>query len=47
MVAEGEMITFVLTWFPSYVDRHRPFDGFHAVENTERFWSEWAGGINY
>jgi GH15 family glucan-1,4-alpha-glucosidase len=46
-VAEGEMITFVLTWFPSYVERPVAIDGFQAVENTERFWSDWAGGINY
>ena len=46
-VSEGENIPFVLTWSPSYGERPVAIDGLQAVDDTERFWAEWAGGISY
>jgi GH15 family glucan-1,4-alpha-glucosidase len=46
-VSEGERIPFVLTWSPSYGGRPVAIDGLQAVDDTERFWLDWAGGISY
>ena len=46
-VSEGERIPFVLTWSPSYGERPLAIDGLQAVDDTERFWLDWAGGIGY
>ena len=46
-VSEGERIPFVLTWAPSYGTRPVAIDGLQAVDDTERFWLDWAGGISY
>jgi GH15 family glucan-1,4-alpha-glucosidase len=46
-VSEGERIPFVLTWTPSYSKRPLAIDGLQAVEDTKRFWSDWASGIAY
>jgi GH15 family glucan-1,4-alpha-glucosidase len=46
-VSEGERIPLVLTWSPSYGERPVAIDGLQAVDDTERFWLEWAGGISY
>src|SRR5215212_3050683 len=46
-VSEGERIPFVLTWAPSYSERPVAIDGLQAVDDTERFWLDWAGEIGY
>ena len=46
-ISEGERVPFVLTWSPSYGERPVAIDGLQAVDDTERFWLDWAGGIGY
>jgi GH15 family glucan-1,4-alpha-glucosidase len=46
-VSEGQQIPFVLSWSESYGERPVAVDGLQAVEDTERFWSQWTGGIHY
>jgi GH15 family glucan-1,4-alpha-glucosidase len=46
-VTEGERIPLVLTWSPSYGERPVAIDGLQAVDDTQRFWLDWAGGIRY
>ena len=46
-VSEGERVPFVLTWTPSYGERPLAIDGLQAVDDTERFWRDWAGDIAY
>jgi GH15 family glucan-1,4-alpha-glucosidase len=46
-LSEGEHVPFVLTWSPSYGERPVAIDGLQAVDDTERFWLDWAGGIGY
>jgi GH15 family glucan-1,4-alpha-glucosidase len=46
-VSEGERIPFVLTWSPSYGERPLAIDGLQAVDDTERFWRDWASDIVY
>jgi GH15 family glucan-1,4-alpha-glucosidase len=46
-LSEGESIPFVLTWSPSYGERPVAIDGLQAVDDTERFWLDWAGDIGY
>jgi GH15 family glucan-1,4-alpha-glucosidase len=43
IVNEGEVVTFVLTYGPSYEDLPQPVDPEHALRETVRFWREWAG----
>ncbi|NNM72258.1 glycoside hydrolase family 15 protein [Enterovirga aerilata] len=42
-VAAGESIPFVLTYGPSHHPCPNPIDPFLALEETESFWSDWAG----
>src|SRR5215204_947476 len=46
-LSEGERVPFVLTWSPSYGERPVAIDGLQAVDDTERFWLDWAGSIGY
>jgi GH15 family glucan-1,4-alpha-glucosidase len=46
-LSEGERIPLVLTWSPSYGERPVAIDGLQAVDDTERFWLEWADSIGY
>jgi GH15 family glucan-1,4-alpha-glucosidase len=46
-LSEGERVPFVLTWTNSYGERPVAIDGLQAVDDTERFWLDWAGGIGY
>jgi GH15 family glucan-1,4-alpha-glucosidase len=46
-VSEGERVPFVLTWTPSYGKRPLAIDGLQAVDDTKRFWSDWASAIAY
>ena len=46
-ISEGERVPLVLTWSHSYGDRPVAIDGLQAVDDTERYWLDWAGGIGY
>jgi len=46
-LSEGERVPFVLTWSPSYGERPVAVDGLQAVDDTDRFWLDWAGGIGF
>ena len=46
-VEAGQRVAFVLTWNPSYVHRPNPVDPYAALEDTERFWRDWAGQCSY
>jgi GH15 family glucan-1,4-alpha-glucosidase len=46
-VSEGERVPFVLTWTPSYGKRSLAIDGLQAVDDTKRFWTDWASAIAY
>jgi GH15 family glucan-1,4-alpha-glucosidase len=46
-VEAGQRVSFVLTWNPSYVHRPNPVDPLAALEDTERFWADWAAQCRY
>ena len=46
-VSEGERVPFVLTWSPSYGESPVAIDGLQAVDDTERFWHDWAANVAY
>jgi GH15 family glucan-1,4-alpha-glucosidase len=46
-VSAGQTIAFVLTWHPSHEPRPQPVDPRRALEETEAFWTEWAGRCTY
>ena len=46
-VQAGQRVSFVLTWHPSYVHRPSPVDPEAALQETERFWSDWADRCTY
>ena len=39
---EGESVPFVLTYGPSHLPAPDPIDPWEALQDTERFWTEWA-----
>jgi GH15 family glucan-1,4-alpha-glucosidase len=43
VVAEGERIPFDLTWFPSHQSPSRELEAEVALQQTEAWWTEWAG----
>ena len=46
-VAAGDRVPFVLCWHPSHLPPPKPLDGVAAIEDTERWWQEWAGRCVY
>jgi GH15 family glucan-1,4-alpha-glucosidase len=46
-VEAGRRETFVLTWNASFRHRPEPVDALQALDETERFWSSWAGHCSY
>ena len=42
IVAKGDRIPFVLTWFASHREPPRKIDPEHALRDTEMFWIDWA-----
>jgi GH15 family glucan-1,4-alpha-glucosidase len=46
-VAEGEHVSFVMTWGPSHLDPPESIDPDDALELTEKFWKDWAGTCTY
>jgi GH15 family glucan-1,4-alpha-glucosidase len=47
VVAPGERIPFVLTWYPSHEPPPPAVDPELALTETEDFWLEWASGCNH
>jgi GH15 family glucan-1,4-alpha-glucosidase len=41
-VHAGDRIHFVLTWYPSHLDRPEPIDLDDALDRTEAFWTDWV-----
>ncbi len=41
-VSEGQRVPFVLGCYPSHLAPGRPLDGHYCIEDTERWWSDWA-----
>jgi GH15 family glucan-1,4-alpha-glucosidase len=46
-VAEGEKISFNLTWNPSHRPTPEPIDVDAALQKTEKWWREWSGRCSY
>ena len=46
-VREGDRVPFVLTWHPSETPPPRAPDPFSALDETERWWTEWSGRCTY
>ena len=42
-VSDGDRVPFVLTYGASHLPLPEPFDADAALQDTERFWSEWSG----
>jgi len=41
-VSEGQRVPFVLSWFPSNVQPPHPLDAAFIIDETARWWEEWA-----
>jgi GH15 family glucan-1,4-alpha-glucosidase len=41
-VSQGDRIPFVLTWFASHSEPPRAVNPEHALQDTEKFWNDWA-----
>jgi GH15 family glucan-1,4-alpha-glucosidase len=46
-VAQGESMTFVLTYTESHIDLPEPIDAEAALEDAARFWSDWSADCTY
>jgi GH15 family glucan-1,4-alpha-glucosidase len=46
-VGAGETIPFALTYGPSHLPLPKPIDPARALQETERFWTEWSDRCNY
>ncbi|MBA3889697.1 MAG: glycoside hydrolase family 15 protein [Gemmatimonadaceae bacterium] len=46
-VREGERVTFVLTHSASYLPAPVPVEPLKAIEDTEKFWTDWAARCTY
>jgi len=46
-VAEGERVSFILTWTPSHHPQHHDLKPDAAIEWTEKWWLEWSGKCTY
>lgn len=46
-VAEGESVTFVMTYTASHLPLPEPVDAEQALTETEQFWEEWSGRCTY
>jgi GH15 family glucan-1,4-alpha-glucosidase len=46
-VGEGETVPFVLTYGPSHLSVPESIDPAQALQDTERFWTEWSGRCTY
>ena len=46
-VREGEHVSFVMTWRPSYLPPADAIDPDSAIEKTTRWWQDWADKCTY
>jgi len=46
-VAESERKVFVLTWFPAHESVPEAIDVEHELEDTRKYWREWASHCDY
>src|SRR5919204_96710 len=46
-VSEGQEVPFVLMWYPSNQPDPRPIDPTGTVDDTARWWQEWAARCTY
>nr|MBA2472134.1 glycoside hydrolase family 15 protein [Pseudonocardiales bacterium] len=46
-VEAGQQVPFVLTYTASHLPTPKPVEGLAALEDTERFWSDWIGRCDY
>ncbi|MBV8699634.1 MAG: glycoside hydrolase family 15 protein, partial [Bradyrhizobium sp.] len=46
-IGAGETIPFVLTYGPSHLPLPKPIDPARALQETERFWTEWSDRCNH
>jgi len=46
-VTKGDRVPFVLTWFASHEKPPRAINPDHALRDTEKFWTEWAGRFEF
>ena len=46
-VSAGQQFVFDLTWSPSHLEQSPPLDCERALEDTTRFWTEWADRCAY
>jgi GH15 family glucan-1,4-alpha-glucosidase len=46
-VSAGEVVPFVLTWAPSHEPAPEPVEAQSALQDTERFWSQWMAQCTY
>jgi GH15 family glucan-1,4-alpha-glucosidase len=46
-VGEGDRVPFALTWHPSNQPSPEPIDPFRALEDTCRWWADWAARCSY
>ena len=47
VVEAGDTVNFVLTWHPSHQHRPTSVDPQVALDETRRFWADWAHGCTY
>jgi GH15 family glucan-1,4-alpha-glucosidase len=46
-IAEGERVSFVMTWGPSHLEPPKSVDPMKTLEVTEKFWTDWAAQCTY
>ena len=46
-VAAGDVVPFVLTWYPSHEELPPPIDALDALTDTIAWWEEWSGACTH
>jgi GH15 family glucan-1,4-alpha-glucosidase len=46
-LSAGEVVPFVLTWFPSHEEPPRPVDAEYVIAETTEWWEEWSAMCSY
>jgi GH15 family glucan-1,4-alpha-glucosidase len=46
-VAEGQTVSYLLTWYPSHQVPPRPSDPLYAAVSTEEWWCEWSSACTF
>ncbi len=47
LVREGQRVPFVLTWYASHETPPAAVNAEHALQTTEKFWTEWSGRCTF